>query len=160
MDDRHTIDSLEELRSLAGVLRGLDTAASASQWNDDNAMRAVVAAAHAVLALGDAADIGATTTRSEAEAAAIASVGRARIAVAEAVLAVDNARRDTGTPAAAGHPLRGVRGIAVVAWPRHPRRGAAHHRRQAAQDSPADRHHGGYRPGPRRRVSPHRYEAL
>jgi len=108
MDDRHTIDSLEELRSLAGVLRGLDTAASASQWNDDNAMRAVVAAAHAVLALGDAADIGATTTPSEAEAAAIASVGRARIAVAEAVLAVDNARHATGTPAAAGHPLRGV----------------------------------------------------
>jgi hypothetical protein len=30
MDDRHKIDSLEELRSLAGVLRGLDTAASAS----------------------------------------------------------------------------------------------------------------------------------
>jgi len=108
MDDRHTIDSLEELRSLAGVLRGLDTAASASQWNDDNAMRAVVAAAHAVLALGDAADIGATTTPSEAEAAAIASVGRARIAVAEAVLAVDNARHATGTPTAAGHPLRGV----------------------------------------------------
>jgi NO-binding membrane sensor protein with MHYT domain len=110
MDDRHKIDSLEELRSLAGVLRGLDTAASASQWNDDNAMRAVVAAAHAVLALGDADDIGATTTtHSEAEAAAIASVGRARIAVAEAVLAVDSARRDTtGTPAAAGHPLRAV----------------------------------------------------
>jgi hypothetical protein len=37
----------------------------------------VVAAAHAVVALGDADDIGAsTTTRSEAEAAAIASVGR------------------------------------------------------------------------------------
>jgi NO-binding membrane sensor protein with MHYT domain len=110
MDDRHKIDSLEELRSLAGVLRGLDTAASASQWNDDNAMRAVVAAAHAVVALGDADDIGATTTtHSEAEAAAIASVGKARIAVAEAVLAVDSARHDTtGTPAAAGHPLRAV----------------------------------------------------
>lgn len=109
MDDRHKIDSLEELRSLAGVLRGLDTAASGSQWNDDNAMLAVVAAAHAVLALGDAADIGTTTTQSEAEAAAIASVGRARLAVAEAVLAVDRARRDiTGTPAAAAHPLRAV----------------------------------------------------
>jgi hypothetical protein len=108
MDDRHKIDSLEELRSLAGVLRELDTAASASQWNDDNAMRAVVAAAHAVLAFGDAADIGATTTHSEADAAAIASVGRARIAVAEAVLAVDSSRRVTTTPAAAGHPLRGV----------------------------------------------------
>ncbi|MDT5004447.1 MAG: hypothetical protein QOJ24_1623, partial [Mycobacterium sp.] len=73
-------------------------------------MRAVVAAAHAVVALGDADDIGATTTtHSEAEAAAIASVGRARIAVAEAVLAVDRARRDTtGTPAVAGHPLRAV----------------------------------------------------
>ena len=50
MDDRNQIDSLEELRSLAGVLRGLDTAASKSQWNDDSAMRSVVAAAHAVLA--------------------------------------------------------------------------------------------------------------
>jgi hypothetical protein len=60
MDDRHKIDSLEELRSLAGVLRRLDTAASASQWNDDYAMRAVVAAAHAVVALGDADDIGGT----------------------------------------------------------------------------------------------------
>jgi NO-binding membrane sensor protein with MHYT domain len=108
MDDRHKIDSLEELRSLAGVLRELDTAASASQWNDDNAMRAVVAAAHAILAFGDAADIGATTTHSEDDAAAIASVGRARIAVAEAVLAVDSARRVTTTPAAASHPLRGV----------------------------------------------------
>jgi hypothetical protein len=40
-------------------------------------MRAVVAAAHAVVALGDADDIGATTTtHSEAEAAAIASVGQ------------------------------------------------------------------------------------
>jgi NO-binding membrane sensor protein with MHYT domain len=108
MDDRHKIDSLEELRSLAGVLRGLDTAASASQWNDHDAMRAVVAAAHAVLASGDADDIGATTTHSHAEAAAIASVGRARIAVAAAVLAVDRARRATGTPAAAGHPLHAV----------------------------------------------------
>jgi hypothetical protein len=108
MDDRHKIDSLEELRSLAGVLRGLDTAASASQWNDDNAMRAVVAAAHAVLAVGDA-DIGAITTHPrEAEAAAIASVGKARIAVAEAVLAVDSARRGTTTPAAASLPLRVV----------------------------------------------------
>src|SRR4051812_35730526 len=108
MDDRHKIDSLEELRSLAGVLRRLDTAASASQWNDDNAMRAVVAAAHAVLAVGDA-DIGAITTHPrEAEAAAIASVGKARIAVAEAVLAVDSARRGTTTPAAASLPLRVV----------------------------------------------------
>jgi hypothetical protein len=110
MDDRHKIDSLEELRSLASVLRGLDTAASASQWNDDDDMHAVVAAAHAVVALGDADHIGATTTtHSETEAAAIASVGRARIAVAEAVLAVDSARRDTtGTPAAVVHPLRAV----------------------------------------------------
>jgi hypothetical protein len=109
MDDRHKIDSLEELRSLAGVLRGLDTAASKSQWNDDSAMRTVVAAARAVLALGDVADIGATAAHSQAEAAAIASVGRARLAVAEAVLAVDGARSDSdGTPAAAAHPLRTV----------------------------------------------------
>lgn len=109
MDDPNKIDSLEELRSLASVLRGLDTAASESQWNDDSSMRSVVAAAHAALALGDVADIGATTTRSEAEAAAIASVGRARLAVAEAVLAVDHARRDSnGTPSAAAHPLRAV----------------------------------------------------
>lgn len=106
MDDRHQIDSLEELRSLAGVLRGLDTAASESQWNDDSAMRTVVAAAHAVLALGDVSDIGATATQSRAEAAAIASVGRARIAVAEAVLAVDHARPGSkGTPSAAAHSV-------------------------------------------------------
>ena len=92
-----------------GVLRGLDIAASESQWNDDSAMRTVVAAAHAVLALGDVADIGSTTTHSEAEAAAIASVGRARLAVADAVLAVDRARHGSnGTPAAAAHPLRTV----------------------------------------------------
>ena len=110
MDDRNQIDSLEELRSLAGVLRGLDTAASKSQWNDDSAMRSVVAAAHAVLSLGDVADIGATTTHSEAEAAAIASVGRARVAVAEAVLAVEEARRGSkGKPSAAGHPLYPLR---------------------------------------------------
>ncbi len=109
MDDRHQIDSLEELRSLAGVLRGLDTAASESQWNDDSAMRTVVVAAHAVLAMGDVADIGTTTTQSEAEAAAIASVGRARLAVAEAVLAVDQARRGSKGPAsAAARPLRAV----------------------------------------------------
>ena len=109
MDDRHQIDSLEELRSLAGVLRGLDTAASESQWNDDSAMRTVVVAAHAVLAMGDVADIGTTTTQSEAEAAAIASVGRARLAVAEAVLAVDQARRGSkGTASAAARPLRAV----------------------------------------------------
>ena len=107
MDDRNQIDSLEELRSLAGVLRGLDTAASQSQWNDDSAMRSVVAAAHAVLSLGDVADIGATSTHSEVEASAIASVGRARVAVAEAVLAVEEARGGTkGKPAAAAHPLR------------------------------------------------------
>jgi hypothetical protein len=107
MNDRHEIDSLEELRSLAGVLRGLDTAASNSQWNDDSAMRSVVAAAHAELALGDVADIATTTTRSEAEAGAIASVGRARLAVAEAVLAVDEARRGSKRrPSAAAHPLR------------------------------------------------------
>ena len=105
MDDRHEIDSLEELRSLAGVLRGLDTAAAKSQWNDDSAMRDVVAAAHGVIALGDVADIATTATRSEAEA--IASVGRARIAVAEAVLAVDDARRGSKRrPSAAAHPLR------------------------------------------------------
>jgi len=107
MDDRNQIDSLEELRSLAGVLRGLDTAASESQWNDDSAMRSVVAAAHAVVALGDVDDIGASTTHSEAEASAIASVGRARVAVAEAVLAVEEARRgSTAKPSAAAHPLR------------------------------------------------------
>jgi hypothetical protein len=109
MDDRHAIDSLEELRSLASMLRELDTAASKSQWNDDSAMRSFVAAAHAALDLDDVADIGTTTTQSDAEAAAIASVGRARLAVAEAVLAVDHARRDKiGAPAAAAHPLRAV----------------------------------------------------
>jgi hypothetical protein len=109
MDDRHAIDSLEELRSLAGMLRGLDTAAAESQWNDDSAMRSFVAAAHAALDLGDVADIGTTATHSEAEAAAIASIGRARLAVAEAVLAVDHARRDnTGATAAAALPLRAV----------------------------------------------------
>jgi hypothetical protein len=109
MDDRHKIDSLEELRSLAGVLRDLDAAASKSQWNDDSAMRTVVAAAHTVLALGDVDDIGPTTAHSEAEAAAITSVGRARLAVADAVLAVDRARNDgKGTPAAAAHPFRTV----------------------------------------------------
>ena len=113
MDERNQIDSLEELRSLAVVLRGLDTAASKSQWNDDSAMRSVVAAAHAVLSLGDVADIGATTTHSEAEATAIASVGRARVAVAEAVLAVEEARRGSkGKPSAAAHPLYPLR----AAW--------------------------------------------
>ena len=107
MDDRNQIDSLEELRSLAAVLRGLDTAASKSQWTDDSAMRPVVAAAHAVLSLAEVADIGAITTHSETEANAIASVGRARVAVAEAVLAVEEARRgSTAKPSAAAHPLR------------------------------------------------------
>src|SRR5262249_35019646 len=109
MDDRHAIDSLEELRSLASMLRELDKAASESQWSDDSAMRSFVAAAHAALVWGDVADIGTTTTDSEAEAAAIAPVGRPRLAVAEAVLAVDHARRDkTGAPAAAAHPLHAV----------------------------------------------------
>jgi hypothetical protein len=107
MDDRHGIDALEELRSLADVLRGLDTAASEAQWEDGSAMRTVVAAAHAVLAVGDVADIG--TPHSDADAAAIASVAKARLAVAEAVLVVDKARRDTTETSAAGtHPLRAV----------------------------------------------------
>ena len=94
-------------------------------------MRSVVAAAHAVLSLGDVADIGATTTHSEAEAAAIASVGRARVAVAEAVLAVEEARRG----ARENHRLPPIRSIRFVPlrhrWRRSveaSRRDPTHHR--------------------------------
>ncbi len=111
--------------------------------------------------LGDVADIGATTTHSEAEAGAIASVGRARVAVAEAVLAVEEARRGSkGKPSAAAHPLRAASaslaslGRGILSEIRHITADTA------TLDSLADSHHGGHWPGPRRRLSPHRYEAL
>ena len=43
MNDRGAIDPLDELRSLAGMLSGLETAAAESQWVDTEAMRGVVA---------------------------------------------------------------------------------------------------------------------
>ena len=114
MNDRGAIDPLDELRSLAGMLSGLDTAAAETQWVDTEAMRGVVASAHSTLAFRDITDIGVTAARTDAEAAAIASVGRARVAVAEAVLAVEQARRgSTAASLGPGHSLRAA--AAVVA---------------------------------------------
>src|SRR4029079_1808976 len=91
MNDRRAIDPLDELRSLAAMLSGVDTAVAETQWVDTEAMRGVVATARSAPAFRDVTDIGVTAARDDADAAAIASVGRARVAVAEAVLAVEQA---------------------------------------------------------------------
>ena len=108
MDDRNQIDSLEELRSLGrhATRPGYGSIRKPVERRQRHALCRRRRTRRAV-ALGDVADIGATTTHSEAEAGAIVSVGRARVAVAEAVLAVEAARRGSKRkPSAAAHPLR------------------------------------------------------
>ena len=146
-DPADAIGSFEELRWLAGTLRGLDRAAAATQWDDGGALQRAVDEARSELALhpvhptagGDIAALGASEhwqlraeqrahdARSapppprgpaQAEADAVVAIGLARIAVAEAVLAVHRARL-----AAGGGVGGGVGG--AKRWTRHVRSSAS-----------------------------------
>lgn len=126
------VAAIAELRFLADTLRRIDAAAAAAEWDDGTAMAGVVADARAELTsmLGSVSDdisaAGASpqwTARAEdyvravvrtreltpppaqAAADAVVVVGLARAAVAEAVLAVAQARR-TATGDAAPAPVR------------------------------------------------------
>lgn len=127
------IAALGELRTLADVLRRVEAAAAAAEWDDDRALARVVAEARAELSSvpgGAGRDIaaagasaqwlaraedharGAALTRdlvgspAQASANAVVAVGLARAAVAEAVLAVAQARGSVAEPR---HPRgRGV----------------------------------------------------
>lgn len=138
-DSAIDVAAVDELRFLADLLRRLDAAAAAADWDGERAMAGVVAEARAELtaahdAVGDVAAVGASTswvTRAQdsargsaqtqgvvpapAEAAAnvVVAVALARAAVAESILAVARAR-NLDVAHADGKPTRRIAVLRVA----------------------------------------------
>lgn len=134
--------AVDELRELAQLLGRADAAAAAVPWSGDGELERLAAAARSELAAMPAADIAATgaspgwrdrareharlaeltrtpAPRRYAEADALLAVGLARVAVAEAVLAVWRAQQDRDdVPATRRHVLAGLGGRLHTLAPR------------------------------------------
>ena len=121
MNDSPDPDALRELRDLAATLSRLDRAVTAAEWQDDDALREIVADARHEVAKQRGAVLNVA-----GETAALAAIEAARLSVARAVLAVDATRSERTAsgegwwfPLRVGHrPAAGL-GARVLAEVRH-----------------------------------------